>query len=364
MGTPSSNLPATIQSSELKVQLDSVRGMLERQSSQFAIALPRHIKAEQFIRVAMTTIAKNPDLLKCTATSVLACLMEAAELGLQVNGKLGEAYLIPFNNKVKDGKGGTIWRKECQFIPGYKGLMKLARNSGEISTIRAAVVYRGDFLKVRDGIDPVLEHVKSEEPPKLEKNERLEDAVRGSYAICKMKDGSIQFVFLWKWEIERARAVSKAADNGPWITHYPEMCEKTAIRRLGKYMPQSPEIQRALNAEDLADAGLSQGLEPIGDLSQITDGSSPAELGKGEILPPKGLDGIVDEERRNAPTQQDSAHSPKTSERRGSGSKSADAPPPAAAHPGENPNYMEGFDPDPGIGRSLFQGNREPGQEG
>ena len=122
--------------------------------------------------------------------------------------------------------------------------MKLARNSGQISTIKAEVVYAKDHFLVVDGLEPKLEHVRSEEPP-ISGDTPIAEAVRGAYAICKMKDGSTQFVFLWKWQIERARARSKQADGQAWTNDYPEMAKKTAVRRLAKYIPQSTELQRA-----------------------------------------------------------------------------------------------------------------------
>jgi recombination protein RecT len=231
--------------------IKTVRDLLERSTHQFALALPKHIRADQFIRVAMTTIQKNPALLQCTQVSLLACLMEAAQLGLQVDGLLGEAHLVPYRNKA--GK------KECQLIPGYKGLLKLARNSGEISTVHPEVVYTKDFLEVEDGLDPKLIHRRSEEAP-VEENEPLGPAVRAAYCVARMKDGGVSFCLMWRWEIDRIRAQSKAKDSDPWITHYPEMAKKTVIRRHSKILPASAELVSMARLEDLAEAGLPQNL--------------------------------------------------------------------------------------------------------
>jgi recombination protein RecT len=275
--------------------------LLEKWKVEFANALPRHIKIDQFLRVALTTITKNRDLLQCTQASVLGCLIQSAQLGLQVDGLLGEAYLIPFNNKQWDGSK----HKECQLIIGYRGFMKLGRNSGEVSTFKACTVYHGDKFVITDGLEPRLEHEKSETPPDFSKG--FENAVRGAYAIARMKDGSVSFVFLWKWEIDRARNASKAKDSktSPWTTHYPEMCEKTAIRRLAKYMPQSPDLQRAAILDELADAGLSQGLV---DDAIDTDASTVMDDADQKALPAAGgskLDAIVNarEEQKKAASQ-------------------------------------------------------------
>lgn len=277
-------------------QVATVRSLLyaEKSIEQFKAALPRHIKAEQFLRVAMTTIQKNPDLLQCTQTSLLGCLMESAQLGLQVDGLLGEAHLVPFNNKQKDG----TWKKECQLVPGYRGYMKLGRNSGEVATFMARTVYKDDHFEYEDGLDPKLVHRRSETPPAIGANESIENSVRGAYAIARMKDGSYQFVFLWKWEIDRRRAASKAK-YGPWFDNYPAMCEKSAIRALAKWIPQSPELQRAAALEDLADAGFTQDIDCVVDPNTGEVVSMPAASQE----KPNALDALVDadKEKQEAP---------------------------------------------------------------
>lgn len=289
----------------IKDQINNVRSLILKSEEEIKKALPRHIRAEQFIRTALTTIRRNPDLLKCTQDSLMGCLMESAQLGLQVDGMLGEAHLVPFNRKTKTGQ----YIKECQLIPGYKGYMKLGRNSGEVASYKAKVVYRDDELTVEEGLSPKLVHRRSEEPPQLGKGETLADAVRGAYAVVTLKDGSSNFVFLWKWEIDRARATSKAAmkDGGPWDTNYPEMAEKTAMRRLAKYMPQSAEIQKAAALEDMAEVGLSQGLSA---------GSIDIEV---EEVEPDTTERLKQLEAEKAPT----------------------------STPLDNPNFAEGSDPEP-----------------
>lgn len=329
----------------IQKQAATVRALLssEKSINQFRSALPRHIKAEQFLRVAMTTIQKNPDLLKCSQTSLIGCLMESAQLGLQVDGLLGEAHLVPFNNKQKDG----TWRKECQLIPGYKGYMKLGRNSGEVATFIARTVYKDDFFEYEDGLEPKLVHRRSENPPAIGPNENIENFVRGAYAIARMKDGSYQFIFLWKWEIDRRRAASRAK-SGPWFDNYPSMCEKSAIRALAKWIPQSPELQRATALEDLAEAGITQDIDCV------------VEEDTGEIVPApaalqgtNALDAIVAAETANKeiPAQYDASLAP-TPEPKARGK----AAPKPEAKTLENPNYAEGSDPDPftGTGTDPF----------
>ncbi len=80
-------------------------------------ALPAVITPERFTRMALSAINNTPELADCTPMSFIAALMNAAQLGMEPNTPLGQAYLIPYRNK------GTL---ECQFQLGYKGLIDLA----------------------------------------------------------------------------------------------------------------------------------------------------------------------------------------------------------------------------------------------
>jgi recombination protein RecT len=257
-----------------EAKVNTIRGKLSQMKDQFLMALPRHVKVEQFMRVAVTSIRRNPDLAECTIDSLLGSFMQSAQLGLQVDGLLGEAHLVPFNNK---NKLTNKWEKEAQLIVGYKGLMKLARNSGEVSAFYARAVYMKDHLVIEEGLEPKLEYKRSEERPCAD-GESLENCIRGAFALVRYKDGSSHFVFLWKWEIDRARLASKNS-GGVWKSNYPEMAEKTAMRRLAKWMPQSVELQKAYELEERVDAGISQGLGSVFDVSAEpqTAGAEPAK---------------------------------------------------------------------------------------
>lgn len=213
---------------------------LQRYQSHIAKSLPKHISPDRFIRVALTSAKKNPVLLECEGKSVIAAIIEAAQLGLELDGALGHAYLVPYRDK----KGSYV----AQLQIGYKGFIDLARRSGRISSICARVVYDGDRYEVEFGLNEKLTHVPA----------RPED--RGDpvavYAVARFHDGGYQFEWMWVEEIERIRKMSKASDSGPWITHWEEMAKKTVIRRLIKYLPLSPDISRAVTLDEYADAGI------------------------------------------------------------------------------------------------------------
>lgn len=247
-----SNLPAKAS------KIADIRTLLERSRKQMEMALPKHLTADRLLRVAMTSIQRTPKLMDCTPQSLLACVMTCAQLGLEPDQFLGQAYLVPF----KDNKTGTTI---CTLIPGYRGYIALARRSGEMQTVSAQVVYEKDHFNLAYGINDTLDH-----KPDLS-GDRGKPI--GAYVIFKYKDGAYSFDFLPTEEIEKIRARSRAANDGPWVSDWPEMAKKTVIKRHAKLAPLSVEFQRAVALEDRALGGESQA-----DLLTYDDGVIEGEL--------------------------------------------------------------------------------------
>src|SRR6185436_8601826 len=189
-----------------------IRGLLEQSKTQIKMALPRHLDADRLLRIAMTSIQRTPKLLECTKRSLLGAIMEAAQLGLMPDGVLGHAYLVPFRNTRNGG------RMEVQLIPGYRGLIDLARRSGKVESIQARVVHKKDSFDFAYGDEPFLKHRPSDE----------EDpgAMTAAYAVARLVGGEKAFEVMWKAQIDAIRKRSKASDSGPWVTDYEEMARK------------------------------------------------------------------------------------------------------------------------------------------
>ncbi|EBD0803140.1 recombination protein RecT [Salmonella enterica] len=203
---------------------------------QLAVALPRHMTAERMIRIATTEIRKVPALGDCDTMSFVSAIVQCSQLGLEPGGALGHAYLLPFGNKNENSG-----KKNVQLIIGYRGMIDLARRSGQIASLSARVVREGDDFSFEFGLEEKLVHRPGEN----------EDApVTHVYAVARLKDGGTQFEVMTRKQIELVRAQSKAGNNGPWVTHWEEMAKKTAIRRLFKYLPVSIEIQRAVSMDE------------------------------------------------------------------------------------------------------------------
>jgi recombination protein RecT len=241
---------------------------------QIAAALPRNITPERMARVALSAVQRVPKLLECEPKSFLACVMACAALGLEPDGLLGQAYLVPFGGK-------------CTLIPGYQGLMKLARQSGEIASIDAHPVRHGDEFEYRYGADPFIKHVPAERPFTVEDGAmKWADGwkpgpITHFYAVAKMKDGSVSFVVMPTWEVDEIRdgsqgyqSAKKYGGQSPWDSDYDRMGCKTAIRRLCKYLPASVEdnrMHRAIAIDERADRGADQDLGGFVDLDNLPD---------------------------------------------------------------------------------------------
>lgn len=215
----------------------TVRGLLTgaklKELQQLAGAA---MSAERLIKMFAMAASRNPKLMHCTPISVLDAMTKCAELNL-MPGTLGSVYLIPYENR----KNGSC---ECQFILGYRGMMTLARRSGEISTITADVVRNGDEFEYEHGIESKFRH----------KPKGIEGASpTHAWAMAKFKDGSHQLVVMSKSEIESIRRRSRAGDYGPWKTDTEEMWKKTALRRLCKYLPLEPDVAAAIEGVDRAE---------------------------------------------------------------------------------------------------------------
>ena len=122
----------------------SLKQYIQRMEPQIAKALPSVITPERFTRIVTTALSTNPKLAECTPQSFLGAMMTSAQLGLEVNMPLGQAYVLPYMNH------GTM---EAQFQLGYKGLIDLAYRSGEVEVIQAHVVYENDNFTCEYGLE-------------------------------------------------------------------------------------------------------------------------------------------------------------------------------------------------------------------
>lgn len=220
----------------IKSKAQMFKDTLDIMKPEIEKALPKNsITSDRFLRLALTTAKMNPALLNCTTESFLGALVVAAQLGLEPNTPLGQSYVIPYGGKA-------------QFQIGYKGMITLARRTGEFARIEARIVYENDLFELEYGLDHKLKHI-----PLIE-GERGD--VKGYYAIYALKDGGESFEYMSKADIESFRKVFVKASKGPWsdANTYDSMALKTVLKKVLKYAPLSTEYVRDITMDDITAA--------------------------------------------------------------------------------------------------------------
>jgi recombination protein RecT len=203
----------------------TIKQWIAEQRPDIEAALPNGISPERFSRMAMTAVLMNPALSKCTSISFMGALMQAAQLGLEPNTPLGQAYLIPYGNKV-------------QFQLGYKGLIDLAYRSGEFQAIDAEIVYENDLFEFEYGLNADLKHI----PAMKDRGQPVY-----AYGLFKLKNGGFGFKVMGYDEVvAHGKRFSKTFAKGPWTTDEAEMVKKTILKKVLKYAPIKVELVREI----------------------------------------------------------------------------------------------------------------------
>lgn len=205
---------------------------------EIAQNLPSTVSPDRFRNVVVTAANTMPELLDADRRSLLGACVKCAADGLVPDGR--EAALVIFNTKNREGK----WEKRVQYMPMLAGILKRARNSGEIAGLSVQVVHeRDDFVFAPDDFERPIRHTL----PRLS-----EDRGKpiGAYALAKLKDGTVMAEAMSLSEIERVRAVSRSKDSGPWSQWWDQMARKTVLRRLAKYLPMDAAPMEALLRRD------------------------------------------------------------------------------------------------------------------
>lgn len=215
-----------------------IKQLLQSNWDKIQPLMSKHMTSERLFQISVSAINHTPELLEASPETLLACVMKCAVLGLEpsaVDG-LGRAYILPFRNKG---------RMEAQFILGYKGILELARRSGEIKSIHAQAVYQGDEFDCWE--DESGQHF-TFRPGRG--NPHTPDNLTDVYVCAQLKDGGFVFERMTKDEVDAIRARSKASKFGPWVTDYEAMSLKTVIRRSARYLPMSVQAQEAVASDE------------------------------------------------------------------------------------------------------------------
>jgi len=224
----------------LIVKQKTFKDLIEKAKGSIMDILPKHLSPDRLARTMLLAMTRQPLLYECSVESILQAFLTCAELGLEPGGIRGYMYLIPFWNSKLRGY-------ECQTIPGYRGLMHMARNSMEVSYFAAHVVHANDKFRVVYGLHEDLIH-----EPCMDDNPGV---AMGVYAVAFLKSGERQFEVMTRSQVESIKNRTKSRDKngnivGPWVTDEEEMWRKTVLRRIVKYMELSEQMEKAIELDD------------------------------------------------------------------------------------------------------------------
>jgi recombination protein RecT len=286
---------------------DEFKTTIRSFESEMAAALPLHLKknAEKYARQALTLFSQNPKVQQCSGMSILSALMTASALGLDLTPQLGQCFIIPYDNRKKDGnKFVTV--TEAQFQLGYRGVIALAMRSGELARVTAEVVCERDYFRYSKGLNPVLDHQESTDEDR--------GAITHVYAVANFINGGYAFeVWPVGKVVSHAKKTSKSYykdeysrdgkrtgnkiinDRSPWHTDFESMAKKTLIMAIWKYLPLSTEVMLAATTDET--------IKTVG-LSEISDEKSVI------TLPPTVLNDDPDDKPDALPEKVDEAPAP------------------------------------------------------
>lgn len=259
------------QLAQKKPEQKSIQQYIKAMDGEIKKALPSVITPERFTRIVLSAISVNPKLGSCTPASFLGAMMTSAQLGLEVNTPLGQAYVLPYNNK------GV---QEAQFQLGYKGLIDLAYRSGEVESIQAHVVYENDEFNCEYGLEPKLSH----KPAASNRGEAIK-----VYAVFKTKSGGFGFEVMSMDDVRmHAAKYSKGYSSAysPWKTNFEEMAKKTVLKRVLKYAPLKSDFVRAAVQDEVVKTSISEDMYDVpnenvidAEFAEIVDGETGEVVG-------------------------------------------------------------------------------------
>lgn len=211
-------------------------------------ALPSVITPERFTRMALSALNNTPKLKECSQLSFLAAMMNAAQLGLEPNTPLGQAYLIPYKNKGK---------LECQFQIGYKGMIDLVYRNEQVQMIQAQIVYENDYFEYELGLESRLIH-----RPALDNRGEMTLV----YALFRLKNGGYGFEVMSREDIIKyAEKYSQGINSSysPWKSNFEDMAKKTVIKRVLKFAPLKTDFLRAMATDETIKTEISVDMTEI-----------------------------------------------------------------------------------------------------
>lgn len=257
---------------------DTVKGMMA--SDEYMKQIINYYRGDRdeamaFLTSSVEYIRKVPKLLECDRTSLLSALMISAQLRLMPSGVMGESYIIPY-------------AREAKFQLGYQGLISLIWRTGQVKSIKAIIVYEGEYFRYEEGLDTILEHT----PTALGENAK-KGAPIGVYAVAEMVNGGRVFKVMSEEQVMDIKNMSKAKDkpDSPWNSKDPEMWmwRKTCLIQLAKLLPKSKDIRYAVE-RDYEGEGIGKPALDVGGIAVPRVSHNPADAPEKEAEVPQDIE--------------------------------------------------------------------------
>lgn len=241
-----------------KAEKKDFPAMLQAHLGEVQRALPRHMSADRIARIALTAFRRTPKLAECDPRSVFAAVIQAAQLGLEPD-TLGRSYLIPYG-------------AECNFVPGWKGLVDLVNRTGA-ATAWTGAVFEGDEFEYQLGDSPkVMHRPRGNDAP---------ETMRYAYAIGRVNGADWPTVEVWSNArlLRHRDRYNKVGKRHYSFQNWEMYARKVVLLQVLKYLPMSPELITAIDLEHQSELG-GQGLTIEGVAS---DSYVPPEI---DVTPP------------------------------------------------------------------------------
>ncbi len=241
--------------------LVALSSFMDKFKPQLALALPKHLTADRMARLALTAFSTTPALQQCEPRSILAAVMTAGQLGLEI-GVNGQGFLVPYG-------------KTCTFVPGWKGLQDLVNRTGRASSWTGAV-YEGDEFDYRLGDSPFVEH-----KPGDEDDERKLTHV---YAIGRVNGSNWPIVEVWKMsKVWKHRDRYNKVGQRHYSFRDSEMyARKVPLLQVLKYLPSSVEVSNAIAVANAAEVGqradILEGCVTVSDIDMPEGATTSADF--------------------------------------------------------------------------------------
>lgn len=271
--------------------LKNIKGMIMAKRPTIMGIIPKGLDEGRLIRLSLIAVRKTPKLAQCSPQSVVGSVLQCAQLGLEPDGLLGQAYLVPFKDK---------WGKlHAQLMIGYKGMINLIMRSGKAANISTRLVYENDDFDISYGTDPGIHH------KPVYKGDRGE--VVGAYCVAKMTNGELVIDYMTRDEIEHVRNSGRSGNSDAWRNHWNEMARKCPIRRAFKYIPISTDLDTAIALDEANDVDKPQHndllIESDAELASLPIQVEVTRENDAEVPPAQQLPAAQPAEPAHAPAQ-------------------------------------------------------------